>query len=314
MPIVSVIIPCFNVGRYVGEAIRSVTAQSFTDLEIIVVDDGSTDDSAGVVEANRPSDTPLALIARDNGGVGVARASGYERCDPAARYVLFLDADDRLAPSMLAALVGHLERNPEAGLAYCDLRVVDEHGASLGPSSTLFEPRWRPGRGGLPEAIPSDSVETPFVSVFCFAPIIPSTAVLRRSVFEAAGGWDTAFGQPVEDTDLYLRMALRAEVHHISEPLVDYRRHAHQNTADLARLRAQNEKLRRLWAARAADDAFRPHAQTIRDALLFDRRRLAPANGVRAGRRELRRGRPGQAVRFVGSGFRTALRSYVRDH
>src|SRR5207244_313495 len=94
-----------------------------------------------------------------------------------------------------------------------------------------------------------DLPETPFASIFTgWAGLLPSNSLLRRSAYARTPGWDETFGQPAEDTDVFLLMALQGSVHYLSRPLLRYRRHATQNTSDRARLVAQDRKLYRKWA------------------------------------------------------------------
>ncbi|MBX5469438.1 MAG: FkbM family methyltransferase [Thermoleophilaceae bacterium] len=127
-PRVSVVIPCFNYGRHLEETVESVLAQTFAELEVVIVDDGSTDDTAAVAEAliARHPEAEIALIRQERSGhpaharnAGIAASRG--------EYVLCLDADDRLHDRrFIGALVNALDVTPEAGVAYSDL---DEFGA-----------------------------------------------------------------------------------------------------------------------------------------------------------------------------------------
>src|SRR5262249_33469218 len=126
VPAVSIVTPCYNAGRFISRTVESVRRQTFAAWEHVVVDDGSTDDSAAVVTSLLASEPRLRLIRQANGGMSDARNNGFRACSPSSRYLLFLDADDCLEPGMLETLYRHLELHPEAGMAYCDHVHIDE--------------------------------------------------------------------------------------------------------------------------------------------------------------------------------------------
>ena len=126
-PRVAVVIPCYNHGRYLAETVESVLAQTFEDLEVVVVDDGSTDDSAALAQAlcgQHPG--RVRLLRQPNAGhPAVARNNGIRATR--GEYVLCLDADDKLPPDWLGACVAALDARPDAGVAYTD---QEDFGAS----------------------------------------------------------------------------------------------------------------------------------------------------------------------------------------
>ncbi|MGH2892844.1 MAG: glycosyltransferase family 2 protein, partial [Solirubrobacteraceae bacterium] len=124
LPLVSVVVPCFNYGRYVADAIESALNQDWPELEVIAVDDGSTDDTLAVLES---FGSAIRVIHRENGGVNAATDTGVA----AARgeLITFLDADDTWPAGRVRVLAEALLAQPEAGAAYGDMRVLDEHGA-----------------------------------------------------------------------------------------------------------------------------------------------------------------------------------------
>src|SRR5687767_8512806 len=104
MPLVSVIMPCYNAGRYLSISVQSVIAQQLRDWELIIVNDGSTDDSKQIAEELTRQDNRIKLINKDNGGYVSARIHGYSFISTDSKYVIFYDADDRLDPRMLQTL------------------------------------------------------------------------------------------------------------------------------------------------------------------------------------------------------------------
>src|SRR5215208_7256201 len=124
-PLVSVVIPCYNQAHFLGEAIESVLAQSHPNFEIIVVDDGSPDDTSEVAE-HYPE---VRLVRQENQGLSAARNAGLARSE--GEYVVFLDADDRLLPEALKTGVECLEAHPECAYVYGHFRVIASDGSFL---------------------------------------------------------------------------------------------------------------------------------------------------------------------------------------
>lgn len=178
MPLVSVIIPCYNQGKFLAESIGSVLASDYDDLEIIVVDDGSTHpETVGILDS---LDHPRTrLLRRKNGGLAAARNSGI--AEAAGRYILPLDADDRINPRYLGAAVAVLEADPKVGIVYCR---AEKFGAETGPwRLPPFSPwRMRLGNG-----------------IFC-------SALYRRDDWQVVGGYDETLRRGWEDWDFWLAL------------------------------------------------------------------------------------------------------------
>jgi glycosyltransferase involved in cell wall biosynthesis len=306
MPTVSVITPCYNAGRFIVETLQSVAAQSFADWEHMVVDDGSLDDSAALVEGVAAGDPRVRLLRQANGGVSRARNAGFAAASPDSAYLLFLDADDLLEPDMLAKMVGHLEANPAVGLVHCLPFMIDETGGPAGVADQWWPSRLvaADGRWGVRELTAADE-QTPWESVYALAGIVPSLAVIRRSAYESSPGWDESFGQPCEDTDLFLSIALNSKVHFLPEVLVNRRMHGTQSVTDLDRLGRQTERLYSKWRGLARAPGG-PRAEVAHgDELLL---RMHFRTHLRAARKELKAGRPLRAARsLVGGARRYAL-------
>lgn len=209
-PRVSVCIPTFNQGRYLGAALESVLGQTLEDLEIVVCDDASTDDTAAVVEGLRE---PRLRYVRNPRTLGIAR--NRNRCLAEARgeYVAWLDSDDVYLPEMLALQSGVLDRHPDVGLVHGAFEVV-------GPDGTRL-PDW-------PLPFPRDVVEPGTVAfrelVLCNDVTAP-TVLVRREAHERAGPYDERIGRSSTDWDMWLRIALHADVAYTSTPVARYRQH-----------------------------------------------------------------------------------------
>lgn len=198
---VTVVVPAWNAGAFLAETLASVRAQTVPPAAIIVVDDGSTDDTAGVAARTGP-DVVVRRIA--NAGVGAARNIGWH--DARTTWVAFVDADDLWAPSKLEA---QLTVAGSAGLVYTARRHVgDVRGAELQTAwDTLHE-------GDVFEAL----LRGNFITM--------SSALVRRDVLVAVGGFAEERGLgPCADWDLWLRVAHDHAVAAVGDPLVSYREH-----------------------------------------------------------------------------------------
>ena len=302
MPKVSIITPCYNSEAFIGRTIESVQAQTLTDWEHCVVDDGSTDGSAKVVQAYLEQEPRLCLIQQPNGGVSRARNRGYEAASP-SEYLLFLDADDCLEPAMLETLTAYLAARLAVGMVYCKPRFIDEKDA-VRDFSGLFGPRYVPQGFGV-AALPETVAETPLLSIFTLCGLLPSLVLMRRSVYEQTGGWDEALGHIYEDTDLFLRMSLSSAVHYLPEPLLRYRRHPSQSTASLSSRDREATQQGKLYAKWNAVTDLPPEQQRKLDAArAFREGRMLPFTGLQAGTRHLKCGEWRDALRFYGGAAR----------
>jgi glycosyltransferase involved in cell wall biosynthesis len=229
-PVVSVVIPVYNRERFLAGAIDSVLAQTLPAFELILVDDGSEDGSAGIV--NRYRDTRLLFVRQANRGAAMALDAGIR--EARADYIAFLDQDDLWETGKLKAHVEMLNRQPEVDLTFSWFRVIDAAGRDVGLNSQRS--RGTPDFRGLLEDFVIGGT---------------SNVVVRRSAIGRAGGIDPAFPR-MYDLDLFLRIARLAprNIAAIPADLVRYRRHPAQITRDVRALQQEwetaLEKLRRL--------------------------------------------------------------------
>lgn len=198
----SVVIPLYNKGNYVAKAIRSVLDQTCGDFEVIVIDDGSTDDGVKKVEAF--ADARITIIQRQNKGVSSARNAGVELAKH--NHIAFLDADDWWDPHFLQEMKGLIEKYPDAGLYGSNFFLV-KHGVN------------RPSTVGLDAGFTSGYIDYAgvYASTFC-VPINCSFVVVPKTIFKAEGGFKTNLKYG-EDFDLWIRLALKHKVAYINKPL-----------------------------------------------------------------------------------------------
>src|SRR5215213_6861613 len=208
--LVSVVIPCYNQAHFLGEAIESVLAQRYTNLELIVVDDGSTDNTSEV--AYRYEE--VRLIRQENKGLAGARNRG--RAEARGEYVVFLDSDDRLLANAVEIGVRELEAHPECAFVSGRYRPISAEG------DAYAIPRQARVDGDHYLALLRDN----YISM-------PASVMYRRWVFEEVGGFDGSV-DAAADWDLYLRIARRFPIHHHGQVVADYRWHGSNMTADPA--------------------------------------------------------------------------------
>jgi glycosyltransferase involved in cell wall biosynthesis len=200
-PLVSVVTAAYNMGDYVAEAVDSVLAQNYPNVESIVVDDGSTDGTAQVLELYR--DEPRVTVVRQaNAGQTAAKNRGLA----AARGELigFCDADNRWLPDKLSVQVPLFVGRPRLGVVYGDLILIDGAGERL-PTPPV-------------ERFSGDITAQLLVDNF----VTFNTTLTPRRVLEEVGGFDESLRMAI-DYDLWLRISLRYEFLHVPRPLVEYR-------------------------------------------------------------------------------------------
>jgi glycosyltransferase involved in cell wall biosynthesis len=210
---VAVVVPTYQYGHFVARAIDSALAQTRPPAEVVVVDDGSTDDTAAVVAGYGP---PVRLLSQDNRGVAAARNAGIAAS--ASPLLAFLDADDTWEPGKLAAQVARWTSEPDLGLVHCGVYEVDADGAMTGSRLTGAEGR-----------VAEDLLllRGPGILGGGSGPLVP------RSVLDRVGGFDERLSTSA-DWELWLRIAAEHAVGFVAEPLVRYTIHGgnmHRNLA-----------------------------------------------------------------------------------
>jgi glycosyltransferase involved in cell wall biosynthesis len=210
-PLVSVVIPCYNSARYRGETIESVLAQTFARVEIIVVDDGSTDATSEIAQSY-----PVQYVYRTNGGISAARNTGVVHSR--GKYLLFLDHDDRLLPVAIEVGVKCLEERPECAMAVGEHRYIQADGTEIG-----YSRKHTTGRDHYEELLEHNFIET------------PCSVLHRRSALESTGLFAERV-QGAEDYELYLRTARQSPVITHDTPVAEYRLHEANISGDAERM------------------------------------------------------------------------------
>jgi glycosyltransferase involved in cell wall biosynthesis len=199
-PLVSVIMPVYNGADYIGHAIESVLTQDYSSFEIIVIDDGSTDNTADIVRSYR--DGRIRYLRQQNKGVSHARNFGIRNAK--GQFIMPLDADDMMAPAFISRHLAEFQKHPEADLVYSDVLLVDEAGH---PITTMRMPEYQDCRCMIRDLFRAGH------------PVVPFRLGIRRSVFDKIGFYDEALlvGEDYDMMRRFVKAGLRA--HHLGDPL-----------------------------------------------------------------------------------------------
>jgi glycosyltransferase involved in cell wall biosynthesis len=279
---VSVIIPLFNGQSYIEETIHCVLEQTHARLEVIVVDDGSTDGGVEVVR-RLLGDPRVSLIMKPHAGIAATRNAGLAWSDPASEYVLFLDQDDVIAADLLEALVAILSRRRDAVGAHAIADFIDDAGRPLHVGGYASAMRSRRGLEGRSLVVRSPEADVRWPELFFANHLYPPSAILlRKADVLDSGGFDPSY-DVADDWDLLVRLLRRGPLVPWDEVRVGYRRHdanasshTERNVRETravwantyyscANARGDRALLRRFWRAhqRAASSRKRREAATM---------------------------------------------------
>ncbi|MBX4894137.1 glycosyltransferase family 2 protein [Rhizobium bangladeshense] len=220
--LVAVVIPAYNAEDYVAQTLQSVIDQTHTALEIIVVDDGSTDETASICRRFAAEDSRIQLLSTENRGVAAARNAGIEASK--AGYIAFLDADDLWHPTYIERMLSALHPLPDTwGAVYALHRLIDSEGYCTKSGSSL----------SARESILIRHLVFRFVGN-------GSGFMVRRAVIDKIGGYDSSYAKRgiggCEDFDFELRTAEHFKIEAVPLGLVGYRVHSAAMSADRSRM------------------------------------------------------------------------------
>jgi hypothetical protein len=204
-PRVTVLLPVHNGQRWLGEAVGSVLGQTFGDLELLVVDDGSTDATPEILAG---VDDPRLRVVRNPENLGLVGALNRGLGEARGELVARMDADDVCRPDRLARQVAYLDAHPEVGIVGSRMRQVDADGHPVTP---------------IYGDVPTSPGRIRWL-LWWHNVVNHPTVVIRRRLLEEVGGW-AADAWPADDYDLWLRAADRAGVANLADVLLDYRWH-----------------------------------------------------------------------------------------
>ena len=215
LPRISVIIPTFNRSSFLYEAVTSVLGQSLAGFEILVVDDGSTDDTAQIIAGL--SDQRVEYIYQENAGRSTARNRGLARAS--GDYIAFLDDDDLYLPHKLSVQAAFLDSHPQIGLVAGGAEIINADGS--------HKYNWR----GWEE---QPDLSLPACLYAC--PVIPSTVLMRKSCLDALEYWFDPDLEPAEDTDFWIRLLVSGcQMAWNPQIISAYRQHLYNSQQDAER-------------------------------------------------------------------------------
>ena len=229
-PTITVYVLCHNYGKYLSQAVESVFRQSREDWELIIIDDGSTDDSSSVAETLRARESDRVRVILHQRPLGLQKSANEALRLARGKYVMRLDADDYLDENALLVLGHHLDTDGEAALVYPGYVYVDVHGNHLG-----VEQRWRIGED----------------TVVLDQPAHGACTMVRKRVLKAIGGYDEAHDRQ-DGHELWLKVVNRYKVLQIETPLFYYRQHGTSLSTDRSELLSARARIKRALVERAA--------------------------------------------------------------
>jgi glycosyltransferase involved in cell wall biosynthesis len=201
MDLVSVIIPAYNAEKYISETIESVLKQTYKNLEIIIVDDGSTDDTERVVNNKLQAFSKYKFLKQNNLGPAAARNLGIKNAE--GDYIAFLDADDLWLPQKIEKQIRFLKEHPECGLVFTRRKIITPYGKVIDDKRKIPK-------------------EINFYILVASNYITTSSVMVRKKIFDLCGYFDEDIKGP-EDWDMWIRISKCTKIGFIDEPLVIYR-------------------------------------------------------------------------------------------
>lgn len=251
-PLVSVVMPAYNAENHIARSLRSILAQTYRNFEIIVVDDGSSDDTEGVVRATAPD---AVYVRINNSGPAAARNEGNTHAS--GKYLAFLDADDLWHPRKLELQVAYLERHPDIGIVFCMWceTVPGESVVDWEKKQRFREPiglKIMPEKSGwlYPDLLLDTMIHT-------------SSVLLRKLLFDELGGFDQSLTIG-EDYDLWIRLSRITEIHKLRATLSAYEQRLDSITRSPQAIPFGATVIRRhlkLWGRRGTDGRCAPWYQ-----------------------------------------------------
>jgi glycosyltransferase involved in cell wall biosynthesis len=221
-PKISVIIPVFNGANYLREAIDSVLSQTYKNFEVIVVDDGSVDETWEIIQSYGPQ---LKGIHKANGGVASALNCGIQQAT--GKYIAWLSHDDLFLPNKLEHQMTFLQQFPQIKACYTDYYVIDTEGNIIAEIETPWYPR-------------EQAIRMLFVGGY----VNGSTMVIERSCFDQVGLFSEKL-RYTQDTEMWLRLSLQFEIGRVPEKLGKQRYHRAQGSRSIKIHRAESETMYR---------------------------------------------------------------------
>lgn len=242
---VAVIVPLYNGGAFIDETLDRLLTQTYRDLDVVVVDDGSSDDGVDRVRRHLERDSRVRLVVKGHGGIAHTRNVGLAWLRPEARFVLIHDQDDVISGDHIELLVGLLHESGDAVGAFSVADYVDVEGRPWrdGHFARMMRNGQRLENSSIAEGRTADDVVWP--QLFLSNRMYPPTAVLlRKEVVLEVGGYDGSY-DVADDWDLLIRILRRGSIVMLDRETVGYRRHEKNASVNSAR---NVRETRAVWA------------------------------------------------------------------
>lgn len=223
-PVVSVIIPCYNFGKYLSSALDSLLDQSLTNWECIIVNDGSTDNTKEIAESYLKKDSRFVYISQENSGVSVARNTALKYAT--GKYLQPLDADDVLETDKLLLHSNYLDYHPEVDLVYSDIKLFsDEKDVELVIPPLFTKPRVSGKYAVVIDGLTDDNI------------FLPGCAMFKKEAYKKVGGFKPTYG--FEDLEFFYRLAISGfefKYHSPKGSLLHVRNHSNNATKNYRKM------------------------------------------------------------------------------
>ncbi|MBC7601789.1 MAG: glycosyltransferase [Ramlibacter sp.] len=244
IPLVSVLVPVFNAERYVEAAVRSVLGQTFCDFELLIIDDGSTDDSLRIVRVLAEGDSRVRLTSRMN--KGLVDTLNELLLGARSPFIARMDADDLAHPARFERQLQAFDTDPELLIVGSDVHSIDDRGRYL---MTIVMPHEH------------DAIDAFTMGAVNGCGMCHPSMMFRAQAFDLAGSYRKEFW-PAEDADLVLRIAEHGRVFNLPEPLLSYR--VHSGSIGHTQAERQRDALWRAAAAAAERRGIAPPDESLR--------------------------------------------------
>lgn len=234
-PSISIVIPSYNVGRFLDATLQSIANQTISDWECIVVDDGSKDNTAEVAQCWAAKDPRFQAVTQVNSGPSRARNHGFERISPSSRYVTFMDSDDVWLPDALEVLRADLEAHPEASGTHGLAEMINDKGEPHFPGNFVTFGRARIGyRDGKIVPWPENEPTT-FETLIHIGRVYPPGVLLaRREIYDKIGPWDAELAA-TQDWDMVVKVSRHGPIRFLDRVILYYRKYPGSVSTDEGR-------------------------------------------------------------------------------
>lgn len=242
MPEISVIFTSFNHKEFLRQALDSLMCQTFTDFELIIIDDCSTDGSQEILKQYAAQDKRIELFLNEKNSGSYVHSTNLGASKAVGEYVLFAQCDDYAEPTQLEKLHKAMKDNPTVGVVYSASTMVDRNGYTMGEDYDVRQPRFK--RQCAKDTLLTGEEMGRYFLRSCVIPNL-SAALVKRTLFEKQGGLSSNYFV-LADWDFWLKTTLETDFYYLREPLNNFRQHDTTIRASI-KLKRQVEEVFRMY-------------------------------------------------------------------